>query len=435
MDINKIGFLAFLSPLVLCFQQVRAYFASAFSFLIKSETIKYDFTGSYDFGSYYRSIFLNYLMTTTKSKFIPFGNNRYLCGSMFDRRKKKYSYEMFRFNDKVIVLYNNWFPILVTPNSFIYFNLGYVMKPLIKNFCDFYRDYSEKKSYRTFTIKECRGSALKNQKSETPSPSNTETTYYRNDDSIPGCQIYWHNLSISPPCSLDGDQISHSSKFDDIEGRHFFFSKEIKKLEKDIEFWLDSKDWYSERDMPWRRSTLLYGVPGTGKSSAVLNIAKKHQISIKILDISTMDNGEFCSYIDGGDSIQIILIEDVDRVFKGEINVNRTDNFGGLTFDCLLNKLSGVNAVKNAYIVLTANNRDELSDALLRDGRVDNHIEIGYLCREGKEYIAKRLLGEWPDLVELMVTDEQTTVAQFENECVKLAIQKHWERKNVEISD
>ena len=115
--------------------------------------------------------------------------------------------------------------------------------------------------------------------------------------------------------------------------------------------------------------------------------------------------------------------------------MNRTDNFGGLTFDCLLNKLSGVNAVKNAYIVLTANNRDELSDALLRDGRVDNHIEIGYLCREGKEYIAKRLLGEWPDLVELMVTDEQTTVAQFENECVKLAIQKHWERKNVEISD
>ena len=203
MDINKIGFLAFLSPLVLCFQQVRAYFASAFSFLIKSETIKYDFTGSYDFGSYYRSIFLNYLMTTTKSKFIPFGNNHYLCGHMFDRWKKKYSYEMFRFNDKVIVLYNNWFPILVTPNSFIYFNLGFVMKPLIKNFCDFYRDYSENKSYRAFTVKECRGSALKNQKSETPSPSNIEVTYCKNDAHVVGSKIYWHNLAISPPCSIN----------------------------------------------------------------------------------------------------------------------------------------------------------------------------------------------------------------------------------------
>lgn len=94
MDISKIGFLAFLSPLALCFQQVRTYFISLISFLIKTETIR-------DFDEGGRFLFIDSLYS--KSKILNIGNSEYIMEHVFDEKTQLYRWEYARFNQKVII--------------------------------------------------------------------------------------------------------------------------------------------------------------------------------------------------------------------------------------------------------------------------------------------------------------------------------------------
>ncbi len=413
MDISKIGFLAFLSPLALCFQQVRTYFTSLISFLIKTETIR-------DFDEGGRFLFIDSLYS--KSKILNIGNSEYITEHVFDEKTQLYRWEYARFNQKVIIFYKKWFPIIVGAENIIYFNLPFIMREIMKNFAEHARFHREKRSNVYFEIREHRGVSLKSKNSKMDSDSLTPLIKEGASSArINAKGVFWYNLALTPLCSFSPDQIKPFISVNDVKNKQYFFSKEALALEQDILFWKNSERWYMDRDLPWKRSTLLYGEPGTGKSSMILNIARKHKICVNILDVSTMDNHEFCNAIERSYR-SIVIIEDIDRVFKGEVNVNRTDQYGGLTFDCLLNKLSGVNALKNAYIILTANDITNLPEALLREGRVDNKLLIGKLCQEGKKYIAERMLGDWPELMQSVITDEPKTAAQFENQCIELAV-------------
>lgn len=432
MDISKIGFLAFLSPLALCFQQVRTYFASLISFLIKTEVIR----GSH--GGEFRERFLFIDSLYQNSKILNIGNSEYLMECVFDEKEQLYRSEYVRFNQKVIIFYKKWFPIIVGEQNIIYFNLPFIMKEIMKNFAEHVRLHREKRNNVYFEIKEFRGRSLKSKDPETETQPSASfgSAIKESSGSVAGIEskgIFWYNLALTPLCSLSADQIKPFIDLTDVKNKHYFFSKEALALEKDILFWKNSERWFVDRDIPWKRSTLLYGEPGTGKSSMILNIARKHKICVNILDISTMDNNEFCNMMGAIAWRSIVIIEDIDRVFKGEVNVNRTDQYGGLTFDCLLNKLSGVNSLKNAYVILTANDITNLPAALLREGRVDNKLLIGKLCQDGKKHIADRLLGDWPELVQSVITDEPKTAAQFENQCIELAVAEFSKGHNIVI--
>ncbi|GMR49755.1 hypothetical protein PMAYCL1PPCAC_19950, partial [Pristionchus mayeri] len=60
----------------------------------------------------------------------------------------------------------------------------------------------------------------------------------------------------------------------------------------DIEQFLDCKAWYQERGIPYRRGYLLYGSPGSGKSSFVTALASHFGYSVCIIKLSdrTLDD-------------------------------------------------------------------------------------------------------------------------------------------------
>ncbi len=135
----------------------------------------------------------------------------------------------------------------------------------------------------------------------------------------------------------------------------------------------------------------------------------------------------------------IILIEDIDAVFHGRENILGEDG-GGLSFDCFLNCLSGIDTADGILLVITTNNVDVLDVALgipkkdgknenisTRPGRLDRAVELGPTDPIVRLTIAKRILSSCPQHVERMVVEGDGDMpAQFVERCAKLALEEYW---------
>lgn len=244
--------------------------------------------------------------------------------------------------------------------------------------------------------------------------------------SINGRLVGWASTDIGEPV-VSKDPLARMA-----------LTSEVGSVIQRVQRWYDSKEWYASKEIPWRFGLLFHGKPGTGKSSLTKALAQKLNIPIVVLDISTMDNQEFhAGYQQAlGMTPCVVLLEDIDAVFEGRENI-AAEKGQGLTFDCLLNTTSGVEASDGVLLVVTTNNLDKVDPALgqpqpgsqaTRPGRIDRVVELPILDAAGRHKIATRILEgchwSWiPHVEEAGVGD---TGAQFEDRCATLALNLYW---------
>jgi chaperone BCS1 len=153
---------------------------------------------------------------------------------------------------------------------------------------------------------------------------------------------------------------------------------EQQELMDDAENFVNSKEWYGEQGIPWRRGYLFFGKPGNGKSSIITEIAKKIRYDVCFLSLSgnEVTDSKLISMMSEAGSRSIIVIEEIDTVFDKR---EKTDDAGvtnTLTFGGLLNVLDGVVARDGRIVVMTTNHPEKLDAALCRPGRVDKRLEF-----------------------------------------------------------
>lgn len=223
------------------------------------------------------------------------------------------------------------------------------------------------------------------------------------------------------------------------------FPEEVYGFVEEIKRWKESENWYREKSIPWKRGFLLHGKPGTGKSALVRALGQYFDLPIHMFDLSTMSNREFDQNWSQALSHVpcIILIEDIDAVFKGRDN-RLGENGGGLSFDCFLNCISGVQKADGVFLIITTNNVTDLDDALgkprtdkhvngtcisTRPGRIDRTLELKILDAGCRRKIAERILSDCHELIEKTVADgEGDTGAQFQERCSQIALKNFWEK-------
>jgi len=248
-------------------------------------------------------------------------------------------------------------------------------------------------------------------------------------------------------------QLPIDFKWDDVgqnEGAEAFRSLILdanqERVVREIEFWIDNQDWYRDRNIPWHRGYVFYGRPGTGKSSFVRAIGQKFDLPIYVFDLASMDN----QYLSNAWRIRcqlygkrIILIEDIDGIFHGRKNIATPQNVQGVTFDCLLNLIDGVDRTDGTLLFITTNNVELLDPALgggsteeigSRPGRVDRVVELGELPYEGRLQMAQMICGDMisaEKIEEMARSYEDITPASFQEICIRTALNKKWEDKNI----
>ena len=181
-----------------------------------------------------------------------------------------------------------------------------------------------------------------------------------------------------------------------------FFEKKDEILNK-INLILNNKEWYLKRGIPYTLGFLLWGDPGCGKTGfikALLNLTKRHGISIKLNNNFDLNKLKEIIYDDEiTDNIiipqdnRIIIIEDIDCMSdividrdiinknykynkKKDINIIEPINNYNNNLIFLLNILDGLHECSGRIIIITTNKPDKLDKALIRPGRIDFNIHF-----------------------------------------------------------
>jgi len=118
-------------------------------------------------------------------------------------------------------------------------------------------------------------------------------------------------------------------------------------------------------------------VPGAGKTSLIQAMAGRYKRNLAILQPShpEMTDDSLKAAVQRVPHRSIIVLEDVDALFEAG-RAKSSGNKSSLTFSGVLNALDGVGGCAGQIFVLTTNHRERLDPALIRNGRVDLHIEF-----------------------------------------------------------
>lgn len=174
----------------------------------------------------------------------------------------------------------------------------------------------------------------------------------------------------------------------------------------DVREFLDpqTRCWYSERSIPYKRGYLLHGPPGTGKSSFSLSIAGELDMDIYVVSIPGANDQMLKSLFAGLPDRCVVLLEDIDaagaacsRDSNSEDSDSDTDarpRSSGVTLSGLLNVLDGVASQEDRVLVMTTNHPNKLDQALTRPGRIDRKIEFQLADRGITQAIYRFMFGQ-----------------------------------------
>ncbi len=187
---------------------------------------------------------------------------------------------------------------------------------------------------------------------------------------------------------------SKKATFDDVAGAE----EEKEELQEIVDFLRDNKK-YLDIGARIPKGVLLEGPPGTGKTllaRAVAGEAKVPFFSISGSDFVEMFVGVGASRVRDlfdqakKNSPSIVFIDEIDAVGR-----HRGAGLGGghdereQTLNQLLVEMDGFEDNDSVIVMAATNRRDILDPALLRPGRFDRQILVGYPDVKGREDILK----------------------------------------------
>jgi len=149
-----------------------------------------------------------------------------------------------------------------------------------------------------------------------------------------------------------------SDLFDDVF--NFYYNDDICKF-------------YEKMKIPQTRIYLLYGYPGTGKTTTSFVIASMLNLNICSLDFTNkIDDLVLRKCLKNIPENSVFLIEDIDHLFEPQKTHDETRH--SITFSGLLNILDGICKVKKLIIIITCNKIDVLNRTFLR--RIDYSVKF-----------------------------------------------------------
>ncbi|KAK8694575.1 hypothetical protein V6N13_072123 [Hibiscus sabdariffa] len=147
---------------------------------------------------------------------------------------------------------------------------------------------------------------------------------------------------------------------------------------EDLDSFINVKEYYKKIGKVWKRSYLLHGPPGTGKSSLIAAMANHVNFDIYSMNLSIVNFDSSLEYLLlHVSNHSILVIEDIDCTIKLQ---NREAGEQLVSLSGFLNAIDGLFSCcgDERIIVFTTNYKDKIDPALLRADRMDKNICLSY---------------------------------------------------------
>jgi hypothetical protein len=161
----------------------------------------------------------------------------------------------------------------------------------------------------------------------------------------------------------------------------------MQSLIDDLQNFYKNGNRYTELEIPYARTYMLHGLPGTGKTSMIYTVASEFKKNLAIIDFSDRELSDryirMALYKMPKDTI--LCLEDIDSLFSAD----RKSDKSTITFSGILNILDGV--VKNTGLVIfmTTNLLSNLDDTAMRR-RVDYYLKFDSMKKEQTALMFKK---------------------------------------------
>lgn len=199
-----------------------------------------------------------------------------------------------------------------------------------------------------------------------------------------------------------------------------------KMLVETINRFFAEKPMYRKHGVPHNLKILLYGPPGTGKDSIARMIASEWNRNLyyvrggkegRFIPDAITDSGEAVNY-------PLFLISDIDKypylinepdvALDGDNAKDEKMKYKQL-FGNMINALDGVMSGEDRIIIMTTNHIEKFSDTIVRPGRVDLKMEIGYVVPEVfRKYVWEFYKVALP--TDIKLKDDNLTVARLQGD-------------------
>lgn len=228
---------------------------------------------------------------------------------------------------------------------------------------------------------------------------------YKGDIEKGGKRFYYEMSNKKIP---EGIEITFKRGLDKI-----FLRKESQLRERLLK-WKGSQEFYKDHDLPHKMGLMLYGEPGTGKTSLAYSIAIHFSFNLYRINLDKCESFDWLFELILGNKDSVFLIDEFDRVLdrlkeplKKEIIIekegkeekefeiiNNRDKELTLQFLKLLEDIR----LQSVIIIFTTNKTPEDFDpALIRPGRIDYCERLGKCTTEQFEKMFKEYcIGELP---------------------------------------
>lgn len=174
----------------------------------------------------------------------------------------------------------------------------------------------------------------------------------------------------------------------------------LSHLDNTIDQFIQNKDIYTDSRSLYKLGILLFGPPGTGKTSYMREFIRKQKDSI-IIFLDGVPTRKFLEKIESStkNKLKIIVFEEVVSLLESSEDIRQ-----------MLDFLDGSKSLSNTIYFLSTNYPESIPENVIRNGRIDVFVRVEYPDNEARIKLINLYLKRDPTEQELNVTKDMPIV-------------------------